>query len=108
MVLANADLFKIDGNAQANRSHSSGPRSEAPAIPFAWAWESGPASVITQTTVSRDDHLVRFASKLKAQPGILSLSSFSPLFEMYKLQIPLDQRDSDPVSGHHFIPLQIK
>jgi len=51
--------------------------------------------------ISADDLSIKFASKLKAQAGVLALFPFSSLFRICKLQILKGRRDSDPVSGHH-------
>jgi hypothetical protein len=49
-----------------------------------------------------------FASKLKAQPGILALSPFYSLSEMCKLQILQSQADSDPISDRHLESINYK
>jgi hypothetical protein len=81
MILANADLFKIDGKRKGESLTLLLAVIRSPAIPFAWAWESGPASVITQTAVSRGDHLVRFASKLKARRAFCRILHFRHYLE---------------------------
>ena len=53
------------------------------------------------TRATESGRELNFASKLKAQAGILALFRFASLFGMCKLQILKGRKDSDPVSGHH-------
>jgi hypothetical protein len=45
----------------------------------------------------------KFARDLQERLGILALLALSAPFRMCKLQILLVARETDPVSGHHFI-----
>jgi hypothetical protein len=46
---------------------------------------------------------MNFARDLQERLGILALLAFPAPFRICKLQIPLVARETDPVSGHHFI-----